>query len=288
MRDRVTYINHLGVSVDLNCEGVKVNTGELNDWELGVSSLNNFVSGFKREIIEKPVAGIVFEHDSEPALQKLDEMYEVAIVDTESDDFETPSYGKLVIDDWYMLCWMKGAEYDRTWYESAGDFTVTLVTDEPLWTREIPQTFLNDLDDVGSGLDYPHDYPFDFTRSALASTVQNASPRKCPVRISVEGPASSWDVRIADNVYKLNLDLEQGERVVIDGRDMTVTLYDNLGNPSNAFDKIGGTFEEHSGSYVFEPVPAGESNLTLSNIDAAEVIVYEQRDQRPFAKGARR
>lgn len=284
MKSRVTYENHLGQTVELNSEGVKVNTGELNNWELTVSSLNGYVSGFRRDLIEKPVVGIVFKHDSEPALRKLDELYEVAIIDTESDDFEAPSYGKIIIDDWYMLCWLKGADYDRTWYEEAGDFTFTFVSDEPLWTREIPQTVVNEIDTEASGLDYPHDYPFDFSKSSLASSIRNASPRQCPIRITVEGPATSWSIRIADNVYQLNLNLAQDERVVIDGRDFTVIHYDNLGNPQNAFDKIGGIFEEHSGSYIFEHVPAGESNVTLNGIDAAEIVVYEQRDQRPFAE----
>lgn len=281
MRDRVTYVNHLGVSVDLNCDGVRVNTGELNDWELETSSLNGYVAGFLREIVEKPVAGIVFKHTSEEALKKLDEMYEVAIVDTDNDDFEEPTYGKLVIGDWYMLCWLKGAEYERTWYEEAGDFTFILVTDEPLWNREIPQTFV-ETDEELTGLDYPHDYPFDYSKSDLAFSLSNASPRKCPVKITVEGPATDWQVRIDDNVYTLNLNLAQGERAVIDGRAMTVTQYDNLGNPKNAFDKIGGKFEEHSGSYIFEKVPAGLSNVSLIGLDAAEIVVYEQRDQRPF------
>lgn len=284
MKDQVTYVNHLGKTCDLNSEGVKVNTGELNDWELGVSSLNGYVAGFLREITEKPVAGIVFKHDSEAALRKLDEMYECAIVDTDNDDFEEPTYGKLIIGDWYMLCWLKGAEYGRTWYEDAGDFNLTLVTDEPLWNREIPQTFKNMEDEESTGLDYPHDYPFDYSKSNLAFNLQNASPRKCPVRITVEGPATKWDVRIDDNIYTMNLDLKQGERVVIDGRDMTTILYDNLGNPTNVFDKIGGTFEEHSGSYIFEPAPAGESTISLTGIDAAEIVVYEQRDQRPFVE----
>lgn len=284
MKERVTYVNHLGVTVDLNNDGVKVNTGELNNWQFGVSSLNGYVSGFLREITEKPVAGIVFKHSSEEALQKLDEMYEVAIIDTDNDDFEEPTYGKLVIGDWYMLCWLKGAEYERTWYEEAGDFVLTLVTDEPLWTREIPQTFINREEEETTGLDYPHDYPFDYSKSVLAMTLQNESPRKCPVRITVEGPATSWQVIIDDNIYTLKLDLAQGERAVIDGRDLTVFHYDNLGNPKNAFDKIGGKFEEHSGSYIFEKVPAGESNVSLVGLDSAEIVVYEQRDQRPFVE----
>lgn len=283
MKGRMTYVNHLGVTVDLNCDGVKVNTGELNNWELGVMSLNGYIAGFKHEITDKPVVGIVFKHDSEPALRKLDELYEVAIVDTDADGYEAPPYGRIVIDDWYMLCWLKSAEYDRAWYEDAADFTMTFTSDMPLWTREIPQTFVAEVESE-SGLDYSHDYPFDFSRSGLSMVVRNASPRKSPVRITVDGPATSWKVRMADNDYKLNLSLQPGEHVVIDGRDETVTLYDHLGNPTNVFDKIGGKFEEHSGSYIFEPIPAGESNLVLDGVDAVEVLVYEQRDQRPFAE----
>lgn len=283
MRGRMTYVNHLGRVVDLNCDGVKVNTGELNDWMLGTMSLNGYIYGFKHEIVEKPVVGIVFKHDSEPALRKLDELYDAAIIDTDNDGFDAPPYGRIVIDDWYMLCWLKGGEFDRTWYEDAGDFTMTFTSDIPLWTREVPQTFAVEVDS-DDGLDYAHDYPFDYSKSGLAMTVRNASPRKSPVRITVEGPASSWKVRIADNEYILNLTLKPGEHVVIDGRDETVTLYDHLGNPSNAFDKIGGEFEEHSGSFIFEPIPAGESTIVLDGVDAAEVLVYEQRDQRPFAE----
>lgn len=280
MIDRVKYINHLGQSVELNAEGVRLNTGELNDWELQVSTLNGSIASFAHEVIEKPVAGIVFKHDSAPALAKLDELYEVAIVDTECAGMEAPSYGRLIVGDWYMLCWLRGISSDRTWHKDAADFEVILVSDVPLWTREKIQSFV--AEEGGTGLDYPHDYPYDYAASWYTGNVRNASPRRCPVRIAVEGPTNSWHVRIAENVYTVSRKLDSGEMIIIDGRDETITHIDALGNRTNAYGDKGGIFEDGSGSFIFERVPSGDSEIEWDGIDRVEVLVYEQRDQRPF------
>ncbi len=280
MIERVRYINHLGVSVELNAEGVRLNTGELNDWELQPTTMNGRISGFTRETTEKQVAGIVFKHDSAPALAKLDEMYEVAIVDADEEGLDEPNYGRLVVDDWYVLCWMRKMTKDRTYLRDAADFCMTLVSDIPLWTREEPQTFIAERD--GSGLDYPHDYPYDYSASWFAGTVHNASPRRCPVRISVAGPTKKWHVRIADNVYSVDRELDVDEMLVIDGRDETIVHIDSLGNETNAFGDKAGIYMDGSGSFVFEAVPPGDSEIEWDGVDRVEVLVYEQRDQRPY------
>ncbi len=284
MIERVQYVNHLGRAVELNSEGVRINTGELNDWELQAQIMNGRVAGFTREVAEKPVAGIVFKHDSTAALAKLDELYEVAIVDTDDGDFNTPNYGRLIVGDWYVLCWMRGMTSDRTWVKDAADFSMTLVSDKPLWTREKPQTFIAEKD--GAGLDMGFDYPHDYSASWFEGTVHNVSPRRCPARIAVAGPTDSWYVRIADNVYSVSRKLDVDEILIIDGRDETIVHIDSLGNETNAFGDKAGVYMDGSGSFVFEPVPPGDSAIEWDGVDGVEVLVYEQRDQRPFVDKA--
>lgn len=284
MLERVRYENHLGVSVELNAPGVHLNTGTINDWELQASSLNGCIAGFDRGIMDKPVAGIVFKHDSNPALAKLDEMYEVSIIDTESDGLDTPNYGRLIVGDWYVLCWVRGIATERTELKEAADFRLTLVSDKPLWTREKVQTFLADKE--GTGLDYPHDYPHDYAASWFTGTVRNSSPRRCPVKITVEGPADSWYVNIADNSYSVNRELDPGEMIIIDGRDEKITHIDALGNRTDAFGEKDGIYKDGSGSFIFETVPSGDSEIVWDGIDRVEVLVYEQRDQRPYVEEA--
>lgn len=281
MLERVRYINHLGRAVELNAPGIHLNTGTINDWALKTSSLNGCIAGFAHEIVDKPVAGIVFKHDS-PALAKLDEMYEVAIVDTERRGLEAPTYGRLVVGEWYLLCWMRGISSDRTYLKDAADFTLTLVSDIPLWTRERAQTFIAEIE--GNGLDYPHDHPHDYAASWFTGTVRNGSPRRSPVRISVAGPADSWHVRIAGNVYSVTRKLDPGELIIIDGRDETIAHIDALGNRTNAFGDKAGIYKDGSGSFIFETIPSGDSEIEWDGVDKVEVLVYEQREQRPFVE----
>lgn len=285
MIDRVRYINHLGRTVELNAYGIRLNTGELNDWELQAATLNGSIAGFSRETTERPVAGIVFKHDSTAALAKLDEIYEAAIVDAEALETEESSYGRLVVGDWYMLCWLGGMSSDRTWIRDAADFTMVFVSDQPLWTRERIQSFKAEQD--GSGLDMGFDYPHDYSASWFVGSIRNSSPRRSPVRIAIAGPADDWHVRIADNVYSVNRKLDVGEMIIIDGRDETIVHVDALGNKTNAFADKSGVYMDHSGSFIFEPVPPGNSEVELTGLDRAEILVYEQRDQRPFAEDPR-
>lgn len=283
MLERVRYINHLGWAVELNAPGIHLNTGTINDWALKAASLNGNIAGFTHEVMDKAVAGIVFKHDSRPALAKLDEMYEVAIVDTERNSgLETPAYGRLVVGDWYLLCWVRGGSFDRTYLKDAADFTLTLVSDLPLWTREKVQTFVAEIE--GSGLDYPHDYPHDYTASWFTGTIRNGSPKRSPVRIAVAGPADNWHVRIAGNAYSVARKLDPGEMVVIDGRDETITHIDALGNETNVFGDKAGIYKDGSGSFIFETIPPGESEVEWDGVDKVEILVYEQREQRPFVE----
>lgn len=284
MIERVRYVNHLGASVELNANGVRVNTGELNDWELQASTLNGCIAGFTRDVMEKPVAGIVFKHDSTAALAKLDEFYEVAIVDTDDNGLDEPEYGRLIIGDWYVLCWMRAMATDRTWMRDAADFNMVLISDKPLWTREKTQTFIAEKD--GSGLDMGFDYPHDYSASWFSGIVRNASPRRCPVRITVAGPTDGWHVRIADNVYSVSRTLDADEMMVIDGRDESIVHIDSLGNQKSAFGDKAGVYMDGSGSFVFESVPPGDSEIEWNGVDKVEVLVYEQRDQRPFVETA--
>jgi len=206
-----------------------------------------------------------------------------ALADHIAADLARSQLGRLYIGEWYLPCVFKASE--KQYYKDRTVITqsYSLHSDDPRWVREKTWGFTSAEKD-GDGLDMGFDYPHDYGAPWYSGRIVNSCPYPCQARITVEGPAEKWSIRIGSNVYQCDKTLLENEFLTMDGLDETITFVSALGNCEDASSSRMGVYADGSGSFVFEPVPAGSSPVYWDNCKAVEVTVYEKKDERPMGE----
>ena len=151
------------------------------------------------------------------------------------------------------------------------------------WWRLQSREFLApDADGSYQFLDYPHDYEYDYTPNLATTSIQTSVLTPCDVRLTIYGAASNPYVIIGGNTYKVNVTVPAGGYLVIDGREKTITLTLADGTQQNAFQYgVRGT-GLGGGSYVFEPIQAGEQDVQWLGTFGFDLGWYEEEGEPPW------
>lgn len=265
----VRYVNASGDEAVLDGgpgSATHCSRGSALDWSYSVKELNGRCALTRFDPTEFSLAVTV---SGPGAAAEMDRLADVLAADAGA-----AAFGRLYVGEWYRACVPLSMEHDWCQRDAAFLVEVTFRADDPAWVRTEEQEL---VDPGGTGLDYPYDHPHDLGAPSQTDSVRNRSPVACPVRIRVTGPATGWSVRIGTNVYRCALDLLSGEMATVDGSSETITVTRADGTVENAFSSWRGTFKEGSGSYVFEPVPPGESPVSWEGCSGVAVTVYERR-----------
>lgn len=271
----VKYVGHTGSEFIIDgAHGIGMERGEILDWEYTVLELGGYIDNFYRESRAFDGRFFIGADGSHSASERLDTFMTLT-----ARDRGARSPGRLYVGDWFVPVYHIGLSHEYTDQDEVFKCVGRFKTDAPQWSREREVQFRPR--ESHTGFDYPHDFPHDYSPSWFTGAVLNTSPLPCAVRIRVQGPATDWHVRIADNVYSCNKNLVEGETLFIDGKEEKIWFTDTLGNVSNAFDtwKGAGVFKEHSGSFIFEYAPSGESPISWDGCDAVAITLCEVRDE---------
>ena len=115
----------------------------------------------------------------------------------------------------------------------------------------------------GLDLDYPHDYPHDYLPTARNASVVNDAVSPMPFELVVYGPVSQPAIIIGVNRYELHMDIPSGSYVTVnsvEGQRSIVMTAEN-GDTTNVFDKGERGSGINGGTYMFQPLPAGEHQV---------------------------
>lgn len=100
-----------------------------------------------------------------------------------------------------------------------------------------------------------------------------------PVRIVVQGPAERPAVTIGGNMYAVDVVLDGGQYLEIDGARKTIRVVHDDGRSENVFSKRVGSQVVGGGEYSFAEVPVGESDVVWNGAFKIAVTVIEQRSE---------
>lgn len=265
----VRYVASTGAECVLDGPGAtRCTRGHAMDWTYAIKELNGHVAYTLLDPVEFSLDMIIFGEGADAELDRL--------ADVIATDASTASFGKLYVGEWYRVCVPFAIEHRFFEDDNAFGVTVSFRADDPAWIRTEEQELISAPSD---GLDFPHDYPHDLGVPAQTNSVRNRSSVACPVRIRVTGPATGWSVRIGTNVYRCAITLVSGEMATVDGSAETITVTRADGTQEDAFYTWQGTFKEGSGSYIFEPVPPGESPVSWEGCSGVAVTIYERRPE---------
>ncbi len=266
MINKITYTNSRGESITFG-EGVwGFGDTDLFDSESDYDTIGGKILSFKSKIKTYSLEAYLSGPESERR----------RLADITSYDRIVGKPGRLTAGECYMECYVNGvASHDWYQLEEMYAATLSIVTDAPVWVRRKSITLDSASEPEADGLDYPHDFPFDYLHSTGASMTLNNPfmlPAKCD--ITFVGPCVTPYVIIAGNRYQVDCTIERGQLLTIKGfgkRD--VILRNRNGTEVSLFDKR----VSEPGARPFEEIPVGKSQASWGGSQSIEVALYEER-----------
>ncbi len=289
MRVDIAYVNGRGERLELGGDDASLHYFEhgLRDWSWSWSTgaAAGKVSSFSRrgdKPAEVPFPVGIGAGNAEEGIALRNRVQEVG-----EHDIAAKSPGRLYVGDWYLRCWIVAGEPTDYWMDDRiAELDLTLLVDDPGWVLEREMRFVPETgaDGLAAGADFPCDLPAELKRERLSKTVSNGALFPCDFLWRAYGPATDPYVRVAGNLYKVNVDLPAGSRLEVDSAARSVTVVSQHGERSDAYgDREKGP--EGSGSYIFEKVPVGESSLSWDNSFAFDLVLYDVRTACPWEEG---
>lgn len=152
------------------------------------------------------------------------------------------------------------------------------------WWRLVKRSFMPSGGSSGDTyLDYPHDYPYDYEKTSYTGGVTPSVLTPSDVYLVVYGPAVNPYVIVGGNRYQVNVTVPSGGYLVVDGRDKTIQLTLADGTVQNVFSSGVRGGGAGGGSYIFEKVPAGTSEVTYDGSFGFDLGWYEEEGEPPWS-----
>ena len=272
----IYYKNNFGQTVELTAWPYMISESDLFDYEWKYesrSSLTPKITRFYKDLCEKNLKIAVTARTKEIYNQALMRLFEV----TERDVLSNKP-GKLFVDEEYLLCNIcKSVKTD--FYPGAG-FLVNnfvLVSETGNWIKESHHIYSarsqGIVDSGDAYMDYPYDHSYDYASAILAYTADNQGFSEADFKMTIMGPCSTPKITIAGHIYKVDTELSSGEMLVIDSAEHKI--YKVMVNG----EKVNQYHLRDRESYVFQKIPAGNSNVTWDGSFAFELTLYEGRSE---------
>ena len=153
------------------------------------------------------------------------------------------------------------------------------------WWRLIKRSFMMDGGSSGDTyLDYPHDYPYDYEKTSYTGGITPSVLTPSDVYLVVYGPAVNPYVIVGGNRYQVNVTVPAGGYLTIDGRKKSIMLTLADGTVQNVFSSGVRGGGAGGGSYIFEQVPAGTSEVTYDGSFGFDLGWYEEEGEPPWSQ----
>ncbi len=251
MLDKMIYENHLGERFEFGKDGLFANHSDVRDYMWNYDSTNNIISNFNKGVVTKSLPFVIVVGSDESAQEIKDKMVEIA-----DKDISEGRKGKLIVDNSYIRCNIIGiTQTDYLINKRYMKGTVSIVTDDPYWRAQTTLHFLKNNLSEGSGIDFPHAYPFDYTCSINYMTEFNNPYNNADFLLTIWGMCSKPAIIINDHTYKMNLSLNSDEFLTIDSINKKIIKTDSVGVESNEFDK------RHKEESIFEKIKSGVNSI---------------------------
>ncbi len=272
---RIYYLNNFGQSIDFMAWPYRISESDLFDYEWSYESKNSInprISRFYRELTEKSLKISVAAASSNQYSQALQKLLEV----TERDVMGLKP-GKLYVGDSYLSCyickseksdWVPGVEFLVN--------TFTAVSEGCFWVKENRMTFHAEGGESGNeqrNLDFPVDYPYDFSSGMTDRTMVNTGFHEADFEITIYGKCQNPEVHIAGHKYGVACQLEEGEYLKVNSITKKIFKMKANGEQINQFHL------RDREAYIFQKIPAGKNAVTWNGQFGFDVTLLEERSE---------
>lgn len=281
------YENHLGEVIEFGQNGIYVNYNDFRDYQWEYTSKYGRVRNFSRKITEKSIPLVVMVPSKMDPTQFKNDIFEVFEKDVISN-----KYGKFIIGDYYMQCYVIGSKKTNYLIDKRyNELSLSIVTDKPYWVKETTRSYIGAKNDitsnvvgtalvgyavVGSGdsYSYPYSYPYGYESyfKSNKSLVNNHYEDTDFIMI-INGKILNPVINIGSHKYMLNYDIAENEYVVIDSSQKTITLFKNDKTQVNIFNY------RNKENYIFQKIPMGEQSVSWNGEFDFSITLIEKRSE---------
>lgn len=252
---------------------------DLRNYEVKYSLVRNTVTRFEREARATALPITISAATQEEGAALLDRLQQAF-----DHDVRAHKAGRFELDGYYTKAYVTtfGIETDDTMGLWEIELDTKVLLPNPVYILEQKKQFSPSREeDEVRGLNYPHNFPFNFCSGVTTGSLKNPLSWPCDVKIIIYGAASNPYIYIGDNRYEVDVEVPEGGLLIIDGLDKSqIELRDQYGRSENVFHRrISGV--QGSGTYIFEQVPAGVNPITWDGSFAFDVILCGERSLVP-------
>ena len=272
MLENFIFENHLGQRFDGLANGVYLNSNELRDYSWDYDVINNRISRFYRSPTQRKIPLLVSRKTKAAAAEVKNRLLELAEADI---DAMLP--GKIYVGDYYTTGYITSSK--KSAYRITGrycEIELELTSAESAWSRESTHVFGGTQDTVQadrSGIDYPFDYKYDYSVTTTSRQIVCDTVKSNKFKWRIYGEATNPAIIVNGHVYKVNGMVKAGETLVVDSLTKTITLTTVSGTKLNWFNN------RSREAYIFEPIPAGQSNILYNGSFKFDLIIIEERSE---------
>lgn len=268
---KMAYTNSKGDRIPFNAGsyGLHLDESDLFDYFWTVSAAQGRITSIVREPHEIPV-GILYLCDRIDAINEFDDCIDY--------DARVEKPGTLRLNGYSLTgVFCKSSPDDYQWKKGYMRRDMTFFTADRGWRRTVTYQFRKQSEISGSGLDFPHDYEFDYSIATNQRTIDNTDAAPSDFVIRIYGPCVNPYMIIAGNIYQVNVVLLSGEQLIIDSTDKSqIIKKGQFGAETNVYEHA--VFSAPGeGSYIFELIPPGVSNVVLPGSFAADLEIIHCR-----------
>lgn len=270
MLDKFIFENHLGQRFEGLPNGVYLNQSDLRDYSWKFDTINGRISRFFKDVTNRKIPLVVYGKSGDEAVAVMNRLHELA----EADIVENIP-GKIIVGDYYTSGFITAcAKSNYLIRRKYCKLDLTLTSDDPSWYSErVYPFFPSDQREFTGGIDYPFDYSFDYAISTNAQKIVCNSVGSSAFKLLIYGEATNPAVVINGHTYEINGTIRKGETLLIDSARKTIALTTADGKKVNWFDNRGRE------SYIFEPIPSGQSTVAWSGLFGFDLTVVEKRSE---------
>jgi len=273
----VKYKSHNGETFVLNGDGsafTDVTPLRSYDWSYNVTNRVNGMGGtassFARRPVTRQLTVGIRAGDKKTFLDSANRFHEI----TES-DVQANQAGRLYVGDQYVSCYITSSAVDG--YARRGTFAtkkVNVLIVEPYWCSESTTTFnIAETSTDTTGKRFDLKYPFRYGTGYSSGVIRNNHYAACPAVITIYGPAENPSVAIGSMTVNVDVTLTSTEHLVIDQTKRTIEKISADGTAVNAFNLRNKNYN------VFEPIPAGDTQVTHGGTFLWTVTLIKQRSE---------
>lgn len=162
--------------------------------------------------------------------------------------------------------------------------TLTVVLLDGAWHKLTQYVMRQASGDSRGTKIYPYTYPYYYSTEFGFRYLENPSPVASNFRFVIFGPAISPEIRIGGNDYSFACSVPSGGYLLVESfPEASVILVDSDGNRTDMFYCAERGTGEGCGTYAFELLPPGISNVSWSDMFGFDLYVYEERGDLPYA-----